>query len=74
MEAVLAYMRLSTSGDFIQLVPRSLHNPGKIFAIHDQEVLCTLSHAIYVPQYFSMYSNLHITHNDIQRRNIITLP
>lgn len=29
MEAVLAYMRLSTNGDFIQLVPRQLHNPGK---------------------------------------------
>lgn len=29
MEAVLAYMRLSTNGDFIQLVPTALHNPGK---------------------------------------------
>lgn len=29
MEAVLAYMRLSNNKDFIQLVPKSLHNPGK---------------------------------------------
>ena len=29
MEALLAYMRMSESGDFKQLLPRSLYNPGK---------------------------------------------
>ena len=59
MEAVLAYMRLSTNGDFIQLVPRSLHNPGKKLAILEQERFCSLSHAVAHTLYFSMYGNLH---------------